>query len=60
MEASNFTLDSDWIVALVTNHLLLQQVCKTPYALNEAVKSGPLLHFPKSSQLKHPYCMYVK
>ena len=33
---------------------------KTPYALNEAVQNAPLLHLPKSAQLKHPYCVYVK
>ena len=30
---------------------------KTPYALNEAVQNAPLLHLPKSTQFKHPYCI---
>ena len=33
---------------------------KTPHALNEAVLNGPLFHFPKSTQFKHPYCVLVK
>ena len=33
---------------------------KTPYALNEAVQNAPLLHLCKSTQFKHPYCVYVK
>ena len=59
IEASNFTLNSDW---QLTNHSLVLQVgyVKSPNALNEAVQNWHLLHLPKSTQFNHPYCLYVK
>ena len=32
----------------------------TTHVLNEVVQNGLLLHLTKSTQLRHPYCVYVK